>query len=564
MGKNIYFICEESDINYIEELSEIFRNNGYSVFIFLANNFNEAHNDLIKASQVIFCISPQTGENVYNLANERFDLRKISINLFVKPTDLTATQRQIIGKNKSIFFSLNSDDKEIYKEIIEVLNSGYDWSLFPLPVYEEPKKSNVGIIIGIVASLIIMAGGIVGYNYFINSIPFIHSFIPSKPEIELNNFVQKLAYHTSINDIFSIKDIYPSITYVDSLTVLDPQFIEIIQTKEDSSYIVKLNNASIKVALNEKGDFIIKESKGLLAYSSDKMELAKETGLWNENLNDILLTERMHDTGFFDYLRSKLIVNPANILTLGKEIDSEIEIYNNTNQQIKGSDYEVEYESYSRFLGPNGDYDWQYETTTYTAPGKDIAPHGKVKYEHWFGSGAGVCVKDIIIKIPQDEINKRFAQKIMWTGNEYQEYLSNGGAVLTQTTAPQLPTFTYDDYTYTLNPDGNITCTNPDLYGEYKKIGDGKLYKVVTRSYTGDGAIYLLIVDNYIYLIDAGSTTVITDFTYDPSSNNVTFTKMDYHDISSEDADYLRAERNIKFLVNPLTHFENVGTVKYD
>ena len=564
MGKNIYFICEKSDINYIEELSEIFRNNGYSVFIFLANNFNEAHNDLIKASQVIFCISPQTGENVYNLANERFDLRKISINLFVKPTDLTATQRQIIGKNKSIFFSLNSDDKEIYKEIIEVLNSGYDWSLFPLPVYEEPKKSNVGIIIGIVAALIIMAGGIAGYYFYVQSAE------PKEYKL-IRDFNERLLSFITNNDISLASHLYPALNLNDSLNknIFNNDF-EISILESPDSYKITYN-PDINYIIRRDGDnFIIVDSHGLLAFPEDKLEISKKTGLWDSSLSDIELSKRIHDDKFFEYLGKRYQGNLDKVLNINPTLypinnlgEGFFEIINNSNLNISGNVYSIKLKRSRPIINPNSDEiitNVEYEDIG----GIDLEPNskGEIKVEYYvMGHGEDLEIEKIEwITLPINLINNY----ITFSGNEYQEYLSNGGEVLTQTTAHQLPTFIYDDYTYTLNPDGNITCTNTDLYGEYKKIGDGKLYKVVTRSYTGDGAIYLLIVDNYVYLIDAGSTTVITDFTYDPSSNNVTFTKMDYHDISSEDADYLRAERNIKSLVNPLTHFEKVGTVKYN
>lgn len=115
---------------------------------------------------------------------------------------------------------------------------------------------------------------------------------------------------------------------------------------------------------------------------------------------------------------------------------------------------------------------------------------------------------------------------------------------------------------FTLGKDGQISSSDKTLSGEYEKRGADNFLRVVLHFLEGDGAEYLLIVDNDVYFISAGSSTVITDYIYDPYTKMVTYTKMDGRYINPEDFMYILKENDgIETLTHPLKNFKKVGSL---
>ena len=246
------------------------------------------------------------------------------------------------------------------------------------------------------------------------------------PDDKMNLFADNLVQKISMQQIDSIKQYYPAIEKADSLVAINPNdSVVILENKSFSGeYIINLNNNVTLVAtLDKHGDIRIKSSKGLFAYSPDKMEFAKKTGMFNDSLYDAELADRMNDKDFISYLDKKAMKLSKNILKIGEPgYDLDIEIINLTDQPIKGSDYDIkksEWERYERGWSEEKGYDWDYGSRTYIVKGKPIPPHGKIYEEHWGGSGGGVTVEDLIIKISPEDLRTRFMK---YSGNEYTEY----------------------------------------------------------------------------------------------------------------------------------------------
>ena len=190
-------------------------------------------------------------------------------------------------------------------------------------------------------------------------------------------------------------------------------------------------NITLTVTRSDDGQITVVSSKGLFAFPYDRIHIAQMTGMWDESLTDAQAAKRMKDEGFFEYLEQQIKKKTSNIISLGPNDQFKYEgkrfVINNTDQPIEAGDYVVYTEEYWCYEGPNanyatGDWDFQYDSEKKTLTGKAIPPHGRVGYDHFGGSGAGVSVTGISLRIPKEELQQRFAP---YTGNEYNEYLQS-------------------------------------------------------------------------------------------------------------------------------------------
>lgn len=243
-------------------------------------------------------------------------------------------------------------------------------------------------------------------------------------EERVNKFVDYFIEKMEKQQIDSLKTVYPDIVTADSLSQLnlrvEPEVLKSIN--DPDKYTIKFGDSLIlNVSINEIDDIHIDSSKGLFAYSKNKMDFAKNTGLYNDKLSDKELAERMADREFLNYLNSKATNLKKKILKIGEPdpVRMERPIINLTNSVIFADDYQVVMESYERINFED------YETSRDILKGKTIPAKGRVYFDSWGGSGGGIDVKDVIIKISPEELRNRFME---YTGNEYEEYLTTKGA----------------------------------------------------------------------------------------------------------------------------------------
>lgn len=246
---------------------------------------------------------------------------------------------------------------------------------------------------------------------------------------EVKDFARYFVEKMNAGQIDSIKNAYPQIIEADSLISLTVDTIGVVESNPGEFIVTLSPEVTLTMKLNDDGHVTVMESKGLFAYSQDKMDMARQTGLWNEGLNDVELDTRMKDKGFEEYLK-KLSAPAANasgkILSIGKLKNNGSDSYNmqsvinNSDMAVKGSDYTVTVKTNREGKKP----------TYSTKPGKDIPPHGSVQYQMVFGmedNGDEVFeTSQEISKINMKTSLEPSTPKMEnFTGSEYQQYLES-------------------------------------------------------------------------------------------------------------------------------------------
>ena len=241
------------------------------------------------------------------------------------------------------------------------------------------------------------------------------------PEEEVRNYGKYFIEKLNANQLDSLTVSYPDIEKADSVMPIKSDTIIVSETAPGQYDMTLAEGVVLKVNRADDGNIAVTESKGLFTFPADKIDIAKKTGMWDESLSDALLAERMGDNDFFNWVAKSKNINSKDILSLGKGVESTYErpgyatVVNKTDQPIKGSDYKVIY-SVLEFEGM-----YPIESTK-TKPGKDIPPHGSVKYDVMTFNMGGEEVKGVKLTLSQEQIKERFAS---YTGKEYQEYLDS-------------------------------------------------------------------------------------------------------------------------------------------
>lgn len=201
---------------------------------------------------------------------------------------------------------------------------------------------------------------------------------PEQDGTTIEEFVADFARQASSNQLDSLEASYPDIELADSVSfTYSPDDISIEEGMERGTYNVTLSpTASIKVKKDSNANFVVTDSRGLFAFDKKDLDQAKQTGLWEEKLSDKELAARMKDEGFKEFLKKQKQTAPKNVLTVGKNRDNGTDsstsqdVYNNSDQPIKGSDYTVTIKTNREGRKP------LYTTRS----GKDIPAHGKVTF----------------------------------------------------------------------------------------------------------------------------------------------------------------------------------------
>ena len=156
-------------------------------------------------------------------------------------------------------------------------------------------------------------------------------------------FVEKL----SANQLDSLKTGYPDIAKADSIIPVQTDTIMVVESAPGQYDMTLAEGITLKVSRSEDGQISVTESKGLFAFPADKVDLAKKTGIWDGNLSDVQLNERIKDEEFFKWLKKVKSIKSSDIIALGRtEGDGYWTrgfkyVVNKTDQPIKGSDYQV-------------------------------------------------------------------------------------------------------------------------------------------------------------------------------------------------------------------------------
>ena len=256
-----------------------------------------------------------------------------------------------------------------------------------------------------------------------------------KPEEQVKEFAVKFGDSVNTSQKDSIQKYYPDFQLTDSLNNVPLGDITVEPGENPEDFLVKYSPETYMIIKNDKGQIQVLESKGLLAFPADKVDIAKKTGMWDDSILDVELAIRMDDEDFFDFISKKTNFNPDKILIVGKKFIETGEedngrrwdrhgyytITNNTSQTIKSTDYNMNFRD-DTYAGDELD-----ESKKYSEPGKEIAPNGTIRIESnkfmvatWNGDEHHLV--GVTILLTPEEIQERF---VSFSGNEYQEYLDS-------------------------------------------------------------------------------------------------------------------------------------------
>lgn len=242
------------------------------------------------------------------------------------------------------------------------------------------------------------------------------------PKEEVTTFVNEFVKNLGSNLRDSVA--YPEILLADSIAPVSADSISISEAAPGQFDVQLSDGITMKVNRSENGKISVAESHGLFVFPKDKVEIAKKTGMWDATLSDAQLNERLKDEEFFKWVKNAKTIKSSDIIALGRTEGDGFNtrgfrhVVNKTDQKIKGSDYYVirKYE-YAVFNG----WDVDESRGTEVLPGKDIPPHGSVKYEFSNSSHGGEEISGVKLKLTPAQIQEKFSA---FNGNEYQQYLS--------------------------------------------------------------------------------------------------------------------------------------------
>ena len=251
------------------------------------------------------------------------------------------------------------------------------------------------------------------------------------PEEEVRNYGKYFVEKLNANQLDSLMASYPDISKADSIVPLQSDSIIVAEAAPGQFDVTLAEGITLKVNRSEDGNITVAESKGLFAFPAEKVDIAKKTGMWDDILTDAQLNERMKDEEFFKWIKDYSYQKIDNLLSItpGKQIRSDVpnaeankftvnlKIKNNSNKEIKGSDYKIKYIYY----GPSGSMEPEIYTLTGYSSGIDLKG----------GDEKSITISKISegfknfmaqYNIKKEEYLSNYYNP---SGNEYQEYLDS-------------------------------------------------------------------------------------------------------------------------------------------
>ena len=249
------------------------------------------------------------------------------------------------------------------------------------------------------------------------------------PEEEVRNYGKYFVEKINANQLDSLTASYPDISKADSILPLQSDTIMVVETTPGQFDVTLAEGITLKVNCSDDGNISVTESKGLFAFPTGKVDIAKKTGMWNENLSDVQFADRMNDEEFFKFLEAEGRNATSNILTVGRWTmtkqwygndspgNATQTITNNTDQPISGADYQLVMISEDPYTALSGE-----RPRTWNNKGKDIPPHGSIKESFEIYERSAPEIKSIKWNLTPQQLQEKFAS---YTGKEYQEYLDS-------------------------------------------------------------------------------------------------------------------------------------------
>ena len=241
------------------------------------------------------------------------------------------------------------------------------------------------------------------------------------PEEEVRNYGKYFVEKITANQLDSLTTSYPDIANADSIVPVLSDTILVVETSPGQYNVTLTEGITLKVNRSDDGNISVTESKGLFAFPTDKVDIAKKTGMWDDKLSDAQLNERMKDEEFFKYIKDQIKNKTSNILTVGKYVDTSDPDANGRfgyNTLKNNSDVDIDPSDYSMIY-----YEFDFDKQEYkTRSGKPIPAHGSIRIESSGGTLFGEYFEKIKWNLSEEQKVEKFTP---YTGKEYQEYLNS-------------------------------------------------------------------------------------------------------------------------------------------
>lgn len=250
-------------------------------------------------------------------------------------------------------------------------------------------------------------------------------------ERKAREFADNFALMIADRDLASIRKVYPDLRKSDSIVLnYDPKEMKVSRIDESESFLVEYSpEITIEIKGDGKGSYLVADSRGLFGYPVWKKELAEKTGMWDPDLTDREMADRINDSGFYEYLKETQSERSINILTIGvaqwpNNLYGVCPIINNTDQSLEWSDYTVTVTYNSTAWNDS----LELHTPALherTVRGIDLAPHGVHNVEIRNGRETDWNPERVVainLNIPEEKLMSKFA---FYKGQEYNMYLKS-------------------------------------------------------------------------------------------------------------------------------------------
>lgn len=252
------------------------------------------------------------------------------------------------------------------------------------------------------------------------------------PEEEVRNYGKYFVEKINANQLDSLTASYPDISKADSIVPLQSDSIVVTEVAPGQFDVTLAEGVTLKVNCSDDGNISVTESKGLFAFPDDKMDIAGKTGMWNANISDVQLAERMNDEDFFKWLNDTFEEKVSKIITIGKfqglpfmeggtmGFGSQT-LTNTSDVDLDGSEYSIVASgNYIDYGGADGVME---EKINSVSKGYPIKAHGtKKETDVYSGHHGSVTINKIKWNLSPDQLREKF---VPYTGKEYQEYLDS-------------------------------------------------------------------------------------------------------------------------------------------
>ena len=248
---------------------------------------------------------------------------------------------------------------------------------------------------------------------------------------KVKKLVENFATAVSEKDKATIAQLYPDAANAESLALTyNDDSISVETQEQEDAFCVKVGN-SVELFVEKdvaSGEFVIKDSRGVFTYPSQKFNFATKTGWYDPKLTDAANAKRLADKGFVEYLAGKIASDIQNKV-YAKAISE-------THMATHGATYEVDVRNDNDFDLPGDAYVatatlWGFDFDTYRQvktntkkefSGNSIPSHGNCRYkipgsidfeyEEW--------TVDVKITMSHEQMLFQFMKP---TGHEYADYL---------------------------------------------------------------------------------------------------------------------------------------------